>query len=334
MTSDAVLHKAHKDHNDRRAVLFVCMVIFVAFVPEAVGHLTARTRAPKFDSNRAYEDLRQMVGFGPRPAGSPALQQTRQYIEKQLTAAGLNPVEQPFDADTPNGKVHMVNIRATLPGQTTTHGRLVIGGHYDTKIEHAFPFVGASDAASSAALLLELARDLKGHAGPMPIELVWLDGEEAVCQDWDECDRPGIPDHTYGSRYYVAQAKKAGTVKDIRAFILVDMIGARNVIVHREGYSTPWLTDAVWSAAKRIHDGDQFKDDSYKVEDDHLEFLAAGIPSVDIIDLNDYPQWHTAQDDLQHVAAGSLQIVGDVVLEALPGIEKRLTGGSGGSRRS
>ena len=41
------------------------------------------------------------------------------------------------------------------------------------------------------------------------------------------------------------------------------------------------------------------------------------MPSVDIIDL-DYPAWHTAQDDLDHVSARSLQIVGDVVLDALP----------------
>lgn len=309
----------------RQGVLGACVVILTVFAPQALSHLDAQASAPKFDSNRAYEDLRQMVAFGPRPAGSAALQETRQYIEKELTAAGLKPEEQAFNANTPTGTVHMVNIRVTLPGRTQGHGRLVIGGHYDTKVEHAFSFVGASDAASSAAFLIELARDLKGRVNALPIEIVFLDGEEAVCQDWDECDRPGIPDHTYGSRYYVAEARRAGAVKDIRAFILVDMIGARDIIVHREGYSTAWLSDLIWTTAKRLNDGDQFKDDSSKVEDDHLEFLNAGIPSVDIIDLNDYPQWHTAQDDLQHVAAGSLQVVGDVVLASLPAIEKRLT---------
>jgi hypothetical protein len=44
---------------------------------------------------------------------------------------------------------------------------------------------------------------------------------------------------------------------------------------------------------------------------------------VDLIDL-DYPAWHTAQDDLDRVSARSLQVVGDVVLEALPQIEKRV----------
>src|SRR5438132_5451040 len=90
--------------------------------------------APKFDGARAFEDLKQQVAFGPRPAGSPALQQTRDYIKKQLVAAGLTPVEQPFDAQTPIGVIHMVNIRATLPGQAQGGARLVIGGHYDTKL--------------------------------------------------------------------------------------------------------------------------------------------------------------------------------------------------------
>ena len=36
------------------------------------------------------------------------------------------------------------------------------------------------------------------------------------------------------------------------------------------------------------------------VEDDHLHFLKAGVPSIDIIDL-DYPAWHTAQDTLDAV---------------------------------
>jgi glutaminyl-peptide cyclotransferase len=274
--------------------------------------------APKFDSARAFEDLKQQVGFGPRPAGSPALQRTRDYIKKQLVAAGLDPVEQPFDAPTPAGTVHMVNIRATLPGQTQGRGRLVIGGHYDTKLSRDFPFVGASDGASSAAFLLELARALKGRVNPLPIELLFLDGEEAVNWDWDDKST----DHTYGSRYYVQQARQAGTTKDIKAFILVDMIGDRDLGIQRESYSTAWLTDAVWSAAKRLK-RPEFLDSATPIEDDHLEFLAAEIPSVDIIDL-DYPAWHKATDDLDHVSARSLQAVGDVVFAALPAIEARL----------
>ena len=291
---------------------------FIALLACAAQPPQTPPSTPKFDSARAFEDLKQQVAFGPRPAGSPALQRTRDYIKKQLVAAGLEPHEQPFDAQTPAGTIHMVNIRATLPGQVQDRGRLVIGGHYDTKLSRDFPFVGASDGASSAAFLLELARALKGRVNPLPIELLFLDGEEAVNWDWDDRST----DHTYGSRYYVQPAKQAGTTKDIKAFILVDMIGDRDLGIQRESYSTAWLTDAVWSTAKRLK-RPEFLDSATPIEDDHLEFLAAEIPSVDIIDL-DYPEWHKATDDLDRVSARSLQAVGDVVLAALPAIEARL----------
>lgn len=297
----------------------VALVILAATLAPAQG------ATPKFDSGRAYADMQQMVGYGPRPAGSAALETTRDYIRKELKAAGLAVHEQAFDADTPSGRVHMINLSTTVPGRTSNKGRIVIGGHYDTKVERKFRFVGASDAASSAAFVLEMARTLKSRTNELPIELLFLDGEEAVCEGWDDCNRPGNPDHTYGSRYYAQQAAKAGGPKDVRAFILVDMIGAKPLIVHREQYSTPWLTDAIWAAAHKLGHA-EFKDDTFPVEDDHLEFLEAKIPSVDIIDLNDYPQWHTAQDDLAHVGASSLQTVGDVVIAALPAIEKHLRG--------
>jgi Zn-dependent M28 family amino/carboxypeptidase len=271
--------------------------------------------APPFDGTRAFADLKAMVEIGPRPSGSAAIEKTRDYIRRQLVAAGLKPVDQPFDASTPNGTIHMVNITATLPGQVQDKGRLVIGGHYDTKLFKDIAFVGASDAASSAAFLLELARALKGRQNALPIELLFLDGEEAVV-DWKGTD------HTYGSRHYVQQAQKTGTTKDIRAFILVDMIGDRNLDIRREQNSTPWLTDAIWSTAKKLN-RPEFVDDPWPIEDDHLEFLEAGIESVDIIDL-DYPAWHKATDDLAHVSATSLQAVGDVLVASLPLIEMRL----------
>jgi Zn-dependent M28 family amino/carboxypeptidase len=291
------------------------MRVVVAGITVLLACASAQTPAPTFDSSRAYEDMRQMVAIGPRPSGSPAIATTREYIKKELTAAGVTPEELPFDAQTPLGMVHMVNIRATLPGQVNDRGRLVIGGHYDTKRIGDFAFVGASDGASSAAFLLELARALKGRTNPLPIELLFLDGEEAVVA-WQGRD------HTYGSRHYVQEAQRARTTKDIRAFVLVDMIGDRDLGIRREQNSTPWLTDAIWSAARRLNRA-EFLDEITPIEDDHLEFLQGGIASVDIIDL-DYSAWHREDDRLDRVAASSLQAVGDVIIAALPAIEARL----------
>jgi glutaminyl-peptide cyclotransferase len=271
--------------------------------------------APVFDSAKAFEHLRQLVMIGPRPAGSPAIRQTRAYITRQLASYGLTVQEQPFTGATPKGPIEMVNLIVSLPGKRTD--RILITGHYDTKNMPNVRFVGASDAGSSAAFLIEAARVLKDQPREFTYELVWFDGEEAVVE-WNK-----DTDSTYGSRYYVQAAQKAGAIKTLKAMILVDMIGDRDLQIRRDSNSTPWLNDIIWAAAKRLGHGGAFPDLGTSVEDDHLPFLAAGIPSVDIIDL-DYDAWHTADDDLPKVSARSLQIVGDVVLAALPEIEKRL----------
>lgn len=274
---------------------------------------------PKFDSGRAWEHLRRLVAFGPRPSGSPAIEQTRKYIEEQLAADGVSAVEQAWDEQTPVDKVHMVNVVATIPGARKE--RIVVASHYDTKLSRQFRFVGASDGGSSTAFLLELARVLKARHNPMTIELVFLDGEEARMWDWKGTD------NTYGSRHYVELAKREGSLATLKAMLLVDMIGDRDLDIRRDENSTRWLTDIIWSAAKREELDSYFVPESTRIEDDHLPFLAAGIPSVDIIDLN-YDAWHTAKDTLDAVSARSLQVVGDVLLAALPQIEAKLTKGS------
>jgi glutaminyl-peptide cyclotransferase len=294
----------------------ICSALVCALSGTAVAAWAAQPGG--FDGNRAYEDLRQVVAFGPRPAGSAALQATRDYIKKQLTAAGITATEQAFDADTPIGRIHMVNVIARIPG--TSPDRIVFAGHYDTKLYREFRFVGANDAGSSTAFLIEWGRIMKARKNPYTIELLFLDGEEATLPDW------GGTDHTYGSRHYVEAAKRDKTLASLRALILVDMIGDRDLHIRRELSSTSWLTDAIWAASKRLKQTDVFLDSAEQIEDDHVPFLEAGVPAVDIIDgPGDYPPWHTAGDTLDKVSARSLQVVGDVLVEALPAIEKRLS---------
>lgn len=268
-----------------------------------------------FDSSKAWEHLRQQVAIGPRPSGSAGNLKNREYITKTLAAIGLKTVAQAWEAMTPLGPIKMVNLIATIPGRRPE--RIILASHFDTKLFREFRFVGASDGASSTATLLELARVLKARPQlPFTIELLFLDGEEAT-GEWRD------PDHTYGSRHYVEVARQTGTLKSLKAMILLDMVGDRQLNIRRESTSTPWLTDIIWNTARRLGHQASFISESMAVEDDHMHFLKAGIPSVDIIDL-DYPAWHTAQDTLDAVSARSLQIVGDVVVAALPEIEQRL----------
>ena len=301
----------------RRSAAILTLLLAAADVSGTAAQ-TPKAKAPSFDSSRAWEHLRRQVAFGPRPAGSAALAECRRYLLGALKAAGIAATEQAFEAETPAGKIRMVNVVATIPG--TRPERIAIGSHYDTKLFRDFRFVGASDGASSTAALLELGRVLKARKNPFTINLLFFDGEEAVAE-WQGLD------NTYGSRYYVQAAQKAGTLRGLKAFILLDMVGDRNLNIRRETTSTRWLTDLIWAAAKRIGHGTAFIDEPFSVGgDDHYPFLAAGVPAVDIIDL-DYAAWHTPGDTIDAVSARSLQVTGDVVLEALPAIEKRLTAG-------
>ena len=273
--------------------------------------------AEKFDSARAWAHLERQVKFGPRPAGSPALADTRRYLVAELKALGLAVREQPFVGKTPAGDVPMVNVIATIPGRRAD--RIALASHYDTKRAPNFRFVGANDGASSTAVVLELARALKDSRPEFTIELLLLDGEEAVNWDWAGTD------NTYGSRHYVSAGQADGSLKGLKALVLLDMIGDVGLVIRREALSTPWLVEAVWAAAARLGHRGVFSNELTTVEDDHVPFVRAGVPAVDIIDL-DNPTWHTAQDDLAHVSRQSLQIVGDVVLAALPDIQQRLAG--------
>jgi Zn-dependent M28 family amino/carboxypeptidase len=272
--------------------------------------------AKGFDGARAWEHLRRQVALGPRPSGTPAIVENRKYIIEQLKSFGIESKEQPFVGMTPLGEVSMSNVIATIPGKRPD--RLVLASHYDTKLFREFKFVGANDGASSTAALLELGRVLKARQNELTIELLFLDGEEARMPEWRGND------NTYGSRHYVQAAQKDGSLRSLKAFVLLDMIGDRDLLIKRDSNSTPWLVDIIWATAARLGHTSTFSNQLTVIEDDHIPFLRAGVAAADIIDLEN-PTWHTPQDDLEHVNAKSLQVVGDVVVAAIPDIEKRIT---------
>jgi len=270
------------------------------------------TKNSPFNEQRAGTDLQTLVGFGPRPAGSDAIVKTRNYIIAELEKAGLKPQLDEFDARTPPGYKHMVNIRAVRSGSKSSI--IAITGHYDTKLFENLRFVGASDGGSSAAWLLEFARCTRDLKLENTLEFIFFDGEEAVIEWTDD-------DSVYGSRHDVDRRIRNSTIKDIKALILVDMIGDKNLNIKREGQSTGWLKDIIWNTAQSMGYAKEFPNEEMEISDDHIPYLKAGIPAVDLIDF-DYPPWHTANDTLDKVSAHSLKIVGDVVYFSLPAIDR------------
>ena len=104
---------------------------------------------PAFDSNRAFQYIKEIVAFGPRPLGSANHKKVEDYILAHLKN---DTVEQDaFTADTPEGKFPVHNIIAKFPG--TKEGIVVIASHYDTNYPlRNTSFVGANDGGSSSAL--------------------------------------------------------------------------------------------------------------------------------------------------------------------------------------
>src|ERR1035437_5395201 len=106
--------------------------------------------AENFNGERALNDVRRAVAFGPRPAGSEASRHMQDWIAKELRAQGWEVVEDRFTARTPVGDLAMTNLIAKKPGLT---GRTVaVSGHTDTK-RFPFRFVGATDGGSCTAVL-------------------------------------------------------------------------------------------------------------------------------------------------------------------------------------
>jgi Zn-dependent M28 family amino/carboxypeptidase len=278
--------------------------------------VSSAAEPPAFNGGRAFDDLKHLVAFGPRPSGSPALDQARDWMLHELRSTGAEVVEDSFTATTPEGQIPMVNLIAKFPG--SRRETVIVAGHYDTKRFDDFRFVGANDGGSSAALLLELARVLAGRQHALTYWLVFFDGEEAV-RDWTATDS------VYGSRHLVEKLSASGELSRIKALILVDMIGDAQLRIPRESYSTPWLTDLVFNVARRLEYGKYFVNSQDAVDDDHMPFINAGVSALDLIDFDYGPKnsyWHTAQDTPDHCSPLSLTIVGRVVAASLEELEK------------
>lgn len=282
-----------------------------------LGGIACAAPAPQdsVSGKRALQHVRGLVRMGARVPGSPAHKQARKYIASELRRAGGTVEEFDFTARTPRGNVPMKNVIGKFPGENP-NDIVVIASHYDSLQKKGF--VGANDGGSSTGLLLELARAFGRRENRLTVWLVFFDGEEAFVQ-WSATDS------LYGSRAQAAQWRRDGTLRKIRALILLDMVGDRALNFSRDLNSTSWLTDLVWTVAKERGYGANFTENVIAMEDDHLPFIRAGIPAVDIIDYDFGPgnrYWHTPKDTMDKLSARSLQVVGNVVLETVRRLEQ------------
>lgn len=265
-----------------------------------------------FDGHRALQQVAKQVAFGPRPPDSPAIRQLQAYLKTELTSYGCKFDTDDFQVDTPVGHKSMENIVVKIPGEKP--GIILLGTHYDTKI---LPdFVGADDAGSSTAVMLEIARNLCPHPGRYNVWIAFFDGEEAT-KDWSD------DDSVYGSREMVARLATSGDLSKVKAFMLADLVGGKKLHFKRDATSNQALVDQVWRVAHRLGYSDVFLNEAGSTGgDDHFPFVKRKVSSIDVIDLdvaNDVPYWHNQDgtDTLDKTSAKSLAITGHVFLETV-----------------
>lgn len=269
-----------------------------------------------FDSARAWEHLETFVGLGPRPAGSEALEEKRRYLVRELEEYGLEPVVERFTSETPEGPIEFANVYADVGPDTAP--LVILCTHIDTK-RFEWEFVGANDSAAGTAVLLELARVLARAEREVAYRVLFLDGEESIRQAWVD------PDNRYGSRHHAAELQRSGERSRVKACVLLDLVGDRDLRLNRETLSNQELLGLFFEAAREAGLGQHVDGPRREIKDDHLSFMAANIPSVDLIDFEYGPRnayWHDERDTLENVSRESLAAIGGIVLAGLPALEE------------
>jgi len=282
---------------------------------------SANVTAPAFDAERAWKGLLHQVELGPRPAGTPENERCRAWIESELSGIGLAPQRETFRDMTPAGELEMANVWAELPGTDPAAGWIFIGSHFDTK-RMPFRFVGANDGASSTAVVIEIARVLaQGPKRAMSYRFVFFDGEEAVRQEWIG------EDNTYGSRHHVKVLQKNGRIESLRALVLLDLVGDKDLKLTNDTLSDRRFQEIFAKAARDIGLGRHVGGKSMEVRDDHVPFLLARVRCVNLIDFEYGPNntyWHTDKDVVENCSKESLDAIGKITLRGLADLEASL----------
>ncbi|MEW6241719.1 MAG: M28 family peptidase [Chloroflexota bacterium] len=262
--------------------------------------------APReFDGQRAYEDVLAQVSFGPRTPDSEGQRKLIEYLRAELQKAN-------WIVEIQTAEFNGIPVRNVIARRSDVPPQVVLGAHYDTRLfadrdpdpaKQSQPVPGANDGASGVAVLLELARVLPHDSAP--VWFVFFDAE-------DQGHIPPWEDWSIGARLFVEEFNLKP-----QAVVIVDMVGDPDLEMYMEKQSTPPLKREIWAVAAELGYERYFVPQTkYTIIDDHVPFLEAGIPAVDIIDM-DYEYWHTTADTPDKVTQQSLQIVGEVLLEWL-----------------
>ena len=319
----------------------VLALLLLAFGASCSGSGIPAVEGP-VDGDRAMTHVEKLVSFSPRPAGSEGARRSAEYIANQIRDMGVTVEVQEWVNENEN--LSLRNVIATLPGADPENGPIVaFGSHYDTKkteghpeATHNFDFRGAIDGGGSNGILIELIRAAKSRQNQVNLIFLFFDGEESLPFTWDESRS------LLGSEHYVSTLDSA-VRRRFKAFVLIDLIGSRDLKIDRDGRSDVQLQDLFQETAVELGvDSILYKTRS-STNDDHVPFLNRGIPAMVMIDFQyripterggrPDPQnrgylrwWHTDRDTLDKMSSDALAYVGNLLWRTLPRLEAAASG--------
>lgn len=276
--------------------------------------------ANAFDGDRAFNLLKKQVDIGPRYPGSPGQTACADFIVSQLKPYANEVRVQEFQQTVVGNALPLKNIIAKF--NTDAKKWIILAAHWDTRpmadmeidlAKRAKPILGANDGASGIAVLLELARNFSERKPDIGVMMVFFDGEDYAV------NLPSGKTMFLGSKYF-AKNLDTNTKAKVKYGILLDMVGDKNLDIHKESASVqaaPEVVDMVWAAAKSLGCEVNFVPSGKQaISDDHLPLIEAGVKCIDVIDFN-YGPWHTLDDTVDKCSAESLKIVGDVIAKVI-----------------
>lgn len=288
----------------------------------ASSESVATTTTVVFDGNNAYNLVKQQCDFGPRVPGTPAHGKCAQWLEQQLGQYCDSVIVQEGIVTTfDRKKLNIKNFVGSFnPAQKD---RILLLAHWDCRpwadndpdpAKQREPVMGANDAASGVAVLLELARLMKEKKPSIGVDILLVDAE-----DWGT---DGDEDSwALGTQYWAEHPHVKGYTAQFG--ILLDMVGARGAQFNKEYMSMQFagsVVNQVWRTAQESGFDNYFISSILgSVTDDHIVVNEMGIKCIDIIDMrNDgdtgfFEGWHTTGDTLDKIDSNVLKAVGQTV---------------------
>ena len=276
----------------------------------------------EFNADSAYHYIERQVGFGPRVPNTEAHQKCSAWLSSELRRHGATVYKQKANLKAFDG----TNLNATnIIGQFNegADNRLLLLAHWDSRPwadadpnpnNHKTAVDGANDGASGVGVLLEIARLIGLQNTDKGIDILFLDAEDWGTEGDDES-------WALGAKYFVNNPFKSGYHPS--EAILLDMVGGHDAVFRREYFSeinAPTLVDKIWNIASQSGYANSFSNElGGAITDDHVEFIKAGIPAIDIIEYNANsetgfnPTWHTTSDNMSGINRKTLKAVGQTI---------------------